>query len=175
MALIEIYHVVADMFDVDPDWTNAIVEGTLVTLNANGLVAISNATDRVLGVAGDTLSNAQSGTPYAADVVVSGSGATRSTANRVSDMFNETLSSSLMTVYHGGGRFATDVFTAGLTFVPAQALYSDATGHVTNVNGGGNIIGSVAAAPAAWPSGVPGTVVEQSMSLGNYLDFILNI
>ena len=175
MALIEIYHVVADMFAVDPDWTNAIVEGTLVTLNANGLVAISNATDQVLGVAADTLSNAQSGTPYSANIIVSGSGATRQTENRVSDFYNETLSSSLMTVYHAGGRFGSDVFVAGLNYVPAQALYSNATGHLTNVNGTGTLVGHVVSAPAGWPSGVPGTVVDQSMSLGTYIDFILNI
>jgi len=175
MALIEIYHVVADMYPVDPAWTTAIIEGTLVTLDANGLVAISNATDRVIGVAGDTLSNTVSGTPYAANVIVSGSGATRQTENRVSDFFNETLASSLMTVYHSGGRFASDVFVAGLVFVPSIALYSDANGHFTNVNGGGNVVGTTVAAPAAWPSGVPGTTVAQSLSLGTYLEFILDV
>lgn len=178
MALIEIYHVVADMFDVDPDWTNAIIEGTLVMLNANGLVelATGGATTRALGVAADTLSNNQSGTPYAANIIISGSGATRQTENRVSDFFNETLSSSLMTVYHSGGRFASDIFVAGLNYVVGTALYSDATGHFTNVvAANAQIVGTTLAAPAAWPSGVPGTVVDQSMSLGTYIDFKLEI
>jgi hypothetical protein len=98
-----------------------------------------------------------------------------STQNRVSDFFNEALASSLMTVYHAGGRFASDQFVAGLTYVPAQVLYSNAAGLLTNVNGGGNIVGRVVAAPQAWPSGVPGTDVAQSISLGTYLDFILNV
>ena len=178
MALIEIYHVVADMFDVDPDWTAAIVEGTLVMLNANGLVAIATGalTTRTLGVAADTLSNAVSGTPYAANIIVSGSGATRQTSNRVSDFFNETLASSKMTVYHSGGRFATDVYVAGENNVIGEALYSDGVGHLTNTpSGNSQVVGTTLVAPAAWPSGVPGTVVEQSMSLGTFIDFKLEI
>jgi len=175
MALIEQYHVVADQYPVDPDWTTAIEEGSLVTIDANGLVALCNATFRVLGVAGDTLSSSASGTPYAANIIVSGSGAARSTENRVSDFFNETLASSLMTVYHSGGRFATDQYVTAVTFAPRDILYSNAAGLFTNVNGGGTVVGTCVAAPSLYPSGVPGTAVDQSMSLGTFLDFILDI
>ena len=178
MALIEIYHVVADMFDVDPDWTTAVVEGVLVMLDANGLVTLATggANTRALGVAADTLSNTTSGTPYAANIVVSSSGATRATENRVSDMFNETLASSLITVYHSGGRFASDQFVSTASYVIGRPLYSSALGVFTSVaSANAQIVGTVLAAPALWPSGVPGVAVQNSMSLGTYLDFKLEI
>jgi len=178
MALIEIYHVVADMYDVDPDWTTAIIEGDLVMLDANGLVTLATggAATREIGVAGDTLSNTTSGTPYAANIVVSGSGATRTTENRISDMFNETLASSLMTVYNSGGRFATDRYVTTVTYVVGTALYSNAVGQFTNVASASTlVVGTVVAAPAAWPSGVPGVAVQNSMTLGTYLEFRLEI
>ena len=181
MSLIEIYHVIADMFPVDPDWTDRILEGHLVTLDANGLItmatgAVNTAT---LGICADTLSNNGTGTPYSqwpfGTVIVGSQGSRWGTTNRVSDFFNETLASGLMTVYHGGGRFASDNYDE-LNYIPGQALYSTGAGHLTNVaSANGQIVGRVAAEPELWVSGVPGTDVNQSISLGNYIDFVLAI
>jgi hypothetical protein len=178
MALIEIYHVVADMYDVDPDFTTDLVEGMCVRLAADGTVAPANTSNPVFGIAGDTQSDTQAGTPYAADLTIGADGAAqRSTQNRVSDFYNETLASGKMTVYTGGGKFATDQYDTTDSYTPGAALFTDDDGQLT-VDGTGtddfNIIGRVAAAPAAYPSGVPGTdTTDGSLSLGTFLTFIL--
>ena len=94
----------------------------------------------------------------------------------LSDFFNETLASSLMTVYHSGGRFASDRYVAGVVYAVGQALYTNGAGQLTNVASANvQILGTVLATPAAWPSGVPGVAVQNSMSLGDYIDFKLEI
>ena len=114
MALIEIYHVVADMYAVDPDWTSseAIIEGQWVALETVSITVYAKratgVSDVVIGVSADTMSTTQAGTPYAAQVLVNPAGQQRWTQNRVSDYFNETLASGRITVYTSGGKFATD-------------------------------------------------------------------
>jgi hypothetical protein len=180
MALIEIYHVVADMYDVDPDWTNAeaIIEGQWVALESvSGSIYAKRADgtdERIIGIAGDTMSNTTSGTPYATAVLVNPAGNTRQTENRVSDMFNETLASGKITVYNAGGKFATDQVRSGVTFTVGQALYCDAAGNTTNADAGNaQIVGICVDPVSAYPSGVPGTDVEGSISLGNYLTILI--
>lgn len=179
MALIEIYHVVADMYAVDPDWTaaEAIIEGqwvALETISSNVYAKRADgSTELVIGVAGDTMSTATAGTPYAAQVLVNPAGATRWTQNRVSDYFNETLASGLITVYTSGGKFATDQYAA-VTFVAGTRLYVDANGDLTNVDAGNAQVVAICVAPIAmYPSGVPGTDIDGSMSLGNFVTFKL--
>lgn len=181
MALIEIYHVIADMYPLDPDWlgTPEILEGTLMTLDAAGFATTCDGTtDRCIGIAGDTSSNATSGTPYAASLIINGAGATRQTENRVSDFFNETLASGKITIYHSGGTFATDLFETGVEVdAPPHLLYASANGYLQDADAGnGQIVGTMTAAVQAWDSGVPGTdTAHGSMSLGDYVTFKLEV
>ena len=185
MALIEIYHVVADMYPVHDQ---TIREGMCVRLDAAGQVVPAIATGAVLGIAGDSTvvsaSNASKSTPYSAQLTIGANadGTVRSTQwtqNRVSDAFNETLASGKMTVYNSGGKFATDQYdTAVLTYTPASGvagdLYSTAAGLLTNTDGGGYQVGRCVAAPTAYPSGVPGTdTTDGSLSLGTFITFVL--
>jgi hypothetical protein len=181
MALIEIQHVVADMYPVDPDWagTPDLIEGQIVRLTTAGYARpdASNNNDAI-GIAGDTQSNDTAGTPYSASLIVNSAGATRQTSNRVSDFFNETLASGKMTVYNGGGRFATDQFEDLVsTANPGAALYSSANALLTTngTPGTDQLIGRVAAAVADYPSGVPGITVDGSTTLGEFVEFILLI
>lgn len=184
MALIEVYHVVADQYDVDPDFSADIVEGMLVQIGVSaGKTVVSPAdTSGVLGVAGDTQSSTTAGTPYAADLVIGSTGSvgspsanTRSSQNRVSDMFNETLASGKVTVYTGGGTFKTDQVADAITIVPGEKLYSDAAGKFTNV-AAGDVVGMATSAIQAEPSGVPGTdTTDGSLSLGNFVTFKLSL
>jgi len=179
MALIPVQHVVADQFNVDPDWdftTNGTIEaGQLVELSGAGFVQlVDTAGDRPLGIAGDNLMNAGGGTPYSASLTI-GAGGNRqtSTQNRVSDFFNETVASALLTVYNGGGRFLTDQY-ADLSYSPNDQLYADANGDFSNTSAGSAVVvGVCVTVPGAYPSGVPGTDVSGSITLGNYLELIL--
>jgi hypothetical protein len=180
MALIEIYHVVADMYDVDPNWTIDVVEGMLVSQNVTtGHIQVGNgATDRILGVAGDTQSTTTSGTPYAAQLIINGAGQQRWTENRVSDFFNETAASGRITVYNSGGKFATDQYVTTETLPYGHVLYCNTAGLFTETIpvAGATEVGTVVAPPAAWDSGVPGTdLTNGSMTLGTYLTFVLDI
>ena len=176
MALIEEYHVVADMYPVDEDNNPNIIEGMLVRLNANGDAILANgaATTFAVGVAGDSSENSQGHTPYASNLVINSQGNTRSTSNRVSDFYNETAASNLITVYNSGGKFSTDQYVAA-TYVPGQRLYSNANGLWTNAAGVSvDICGICVVAPRDYPSGVPGTgTPDGSISLGDYMTFIL--
>ena len=183
MALIEIYHVVADMYPVDADWDGTnFLEGQMVSLSALGEAQPATNATFVIGVAGDTQSNTTSATPFGSQVnadgstglIINGAGATRQTSNRVSDFFNETLASGRMTVYNSGGKFATDLFEADVdAAVPGDLLYSSANGLLTTV-AGLNIAAVCVAAVQAWDSGVPGVdTANGSMSLGDYVTFKL--
>jgi len=177
MALIEILHVCADMFEVDPDWTavDAIIEGewvSLQTVSGNVYAERADGVHEVIGIAGDTMSDTTAGTPYAANVSVASNARQRSTQNRVSDYFNETLASGKITVYHSGGRFATDQL-GNVTFAAGQPVYADANGNTTNVATAAGIVGIALGAAGAFPSGVPGTTIQGSMSLGTYLEFVM--
>ena len=143
MALIEIYHIVADMYPVDADWTTPIIEGECVMLDANGNVARATGAGATwcVGLAGDTMSTnvptaASPHTPYSAALTLNAAGRTRWTQNRVSDAFNETLASGMLTVYNGGGKFATteyELLSAGsvINYAVANPLYSSAIGNLT--------------------------------------------
>lgn len=184
--LIPLYYTIPDYVDVNPNWVTQILQGTVLTtttVGTNTYVAAATATSTVLGLAGDTLSNTTAGIPYAANVVIGSTGTiaspnanVRSTENRVSDLFNETIASGKMTVYHGGGRFADDQYDTTQSYSTGQKLYSNASGLVTNVSGGGDRIGTVILTPQAYPSGVPGTgTASGSTSLGTFLTFSLII
>ncbi|MFW6172962.1 MAG: DUF2190 family protein [Elusimicrobiota bacterium] len=181
MAIIPVHHVIADNFNIDPDWSftvdGEILAGMAVTLDADGYVDFVTAAGNVaFGLAGDTLSDSTASTPYADDLAVGADGAgSRSTQNRVPDFYNETLASGKMTIYHGGGRFMTDQYEAGDTFAVGDSVYSSTDGEISTTEGTGNVLGIVAAAPAAYPSGVPGTDIDGSISLGTYLDLILRV
>jgi hypothetical protein len=184
MALIEIYHVVADMYPVDPEVLVAseIIEGTLMTLSSGGFAEVCSNKTRCIGIAGDTQSNMGTNavgpnTPYAASLIINGAGATRVTENRVSDFFNETLASGKITIYHSGGTFATDLFESTVDSAdPPAALYSSENGYLTTASGNGQVVGTVTAAVQAWDSGVPGVNTSNgSMSLGDYVTFKLEV
>jgi len=177
MALIEIYHVVADQIAIDQNTTEDIVEGRCVNVGNDGNVDLAGADELVYGIAGDTRADGTAGTPYADDIIMGARGGlSRSTQNRVSDFFNETGASGFMTVYTSGGKFATDQFEGSRedNLVPGTVLYSSANGRLTDL-GANNPVGSVVSAPANYPSGVPGTDTgtDGSISLGTYVIFKL--
>lgn len=188
MGLIEIYHVVADQIEVDPDFATDTVEGMVVGLTTSGTKTVAapsstGGTTNAYGLAGDTQSNTQAGTPYAADLVIGANGPvtnpvarTRSTGNRVSDLFDETLASGLITVYTGGGKFATDQYDTTASYTVGAAVQVSATAGIVTSGGGGATLGVIVEAPKAYPSGVPGTdTTDGSLSLGNYLTFKLTV
>lgn len=179
MALIPVYHVVPSYYPVDPDYDIAvsgeIVMGRLVNLDANGFVRLATGADTTtdaLGIAGDSLANSTGYTPYSADLVISGTGATRSTSNRVSDFFNETAGSGQMTVYHSGGEFWTDQY-ANIGAAPGAPLYASTGGSFSdNASASGTVVARLIEGPSGYPSGVPGVdgdSVSQSISLGDFI------
>jgi hypothetical protein len=188
MALIERYHTVASVLSVDRDSANDIIEGMCVQLATSGgatvVQRVDGATNTCMGIAADSFDQDGGNHPYSETVVVSGTGGTRSTQNRVSDMFDETVASGQITVYTGAGEFFTDQYDTADTFTPGDALFAEANGLVS-VTSAGNQIGRVIAAPTAYPSGVPGaddtpenattTAINGSTSLGDFLHFQLNI
>jgi len=181
MALIEIYHVVADMYPIADDQT--IREGMCVNLNANSQIELANvAGERCIGIAGDSTAlsaNASNlSTPYSSNLTLGANGANRSwTQNRVSDLAgNETLASNMITVYNGGGKFATDQYSATITtWTPMAPLYTDANGQLSTTAGANVQVGVLTQGPSAYPSGVPGTDVTGSISLGDFITFVLTI
>ena len=181
MALIEIYHVVADMYPIADDQT--IREGMCVNLNANSQIELANvAGERCIGIAGDNTvlsgSATNLATPYSSQLTLGAGGANQSwTQNRVSDLAgNETIASDKITVYNGGGKFATDQYASTITtWTPMAPLYADANGQLTTAAGAGNVVGVLTQGPAAYPSGVPGTDVQGSISLGDFITFVLTI
>jgi len=187
MSLIVLQHTIADNFQVNPAWTVALdgplYQGSLVGLDSSSYVKLAGLSDG-LGIAGDSIADEYQTTAYSAQLVISPSGATRWTQNRIDNYFNETLASGYMTVYTTGGRFATDQFVSGLTYTPGTTLYSNGAGLFTSVQapavGSVNTrrVGYVLDAPGAYPSGVPGAdspSVDLSMSLGTYLIVQLSI
>jgi hypothetical protein len=173
MALVEIFHVVADQYDVSS--SADITEGMVVMQNSSGeiIAATGGASTRALGVAGDTKSSAPGLPAVSADAGVN------DFVNRVSDPFvNETAASGKMTVYHAGGTFATDQYDTGVTFAVGEALYSNASGALTNVSSANSqVVGTVVAVPGPFPSGVPGTDtgLNGDISLGTFIQFKLEL
>ena len=192
MALIEKYHVIAAVYDVDPN-SAEIKEGMLVALNgANGVRRVTTGDDnKVLGVSGDTFSTSASAMPGVGTGYISG-GSEVSFQNRVSDYFDETKASGKITVYFGGGEFATDQYVDGnvdSTKVGAYLIADEGTG---TLKYGGADIGTLYTAgtpPVAMltkaagfaPSGVPGTDLNGDMALGSekandqYIEFKLMV
>jgi hypothetical protein len=176
MALIEEYHVVADMYSVDSDTNPNLIEGQVVTLNADGEAIQCDTSSRPIGVAGDSSESSGGHTPYSADLIISPQGQSRSTSNRVTDFFEETAASGHMTVYNSGGKFWTDQFNASDNYTPGDALFCDANAQFTTVDTGSQTQVAVCVkAPEDYPSGVPGTQVNGHNSLGSFMNFIIVI
>ena len=173
MALVEIFHVVAAERAVASG--ESIKEGQVVSLNTSGEVVLQNGTSNqkyAYGIAGDTKSTSASAMP----------GISSGWQNRVSDYFDETKASAKMTVYHGGGEFATDQFaanvssaTAGTALYGYNGLLDTNDGHSTST-----IIARVLKAAGTYPSGVPGVDLNGDMALtgdnsNTYVEFQLLI
>jgi hypothetical protein len=166
MALIPLYFPVVDSFDIDPD-TLDIKQGMLVALNGNaGVRRVTTGDDaKVLGLAGDTKSDTASSMP----------GISSGWQNRASDRFDETRASGKLTVYHSGGTFATDQFvdttmdTAGVYLIADEStgtLKYGGTDPHTLLNAGTPPVAMLLVAAGAYPSGVPGTDVNNDAELG---------
>ena len=180
MALIPLYHVVPSYYDIDATTlaavgTTPIKMGMFIGLDATSGGAIiadgTTAAKYAMGIAGDSVGTSSDYTPYAADLVISSGGATRRTQNRISDYFNHSAGSGKLTVYHSGGEFLTDQYTG--SFTPGCIVYCNASGLAAN--SGTQIVGRCVVAPTAYPSGVPGTDVAGSITLGTYLRVKLSI
>ena len=175
--LIPVYFTVAGQFKMNNATPTAIAAGQCLKLNEDGnldvFVSVANATDNVVGIAGDTfkLDSPASASGYAADVVINAGGDTTRSQNRISDMYKETLGSGMMTVYSGAGTFRTDQYTG--TPDIGDPIYSNANGLITDVSGGGTRVGTCVGSAKAYPSGVPGTDIEGSTSLGTLITFNL--
>jgi hypothetical protein len=184
MALIPKFHILAAHYPVASG--QEIVAGQWVKLNANGEVekAEGASGELVIGVAGDTKSYRYSGLPETNDAGIGGGGTFDVNGNpvpatltdaafqtRVSDGFDETKASGRMTVYHSGGVFASNEFdTASGGIGVNDPLYVNASGNLTKTPGF-QIVAYCTVAPGPYESGVPGTDINGSMSLGSYLEF----
>jgi len=190
MAIIERYHTVASVLTNNRDSSNDILEGMGVELvrvaTKTEVQRKATATNICIGLAGDSFDQDAGNHPYSESVVVSGAGGTRSTQNRVSDLFDETVGSDKITVYTGPGEFFTDQYDTARGYTPGVALYCNASGLITDDDSSmGNQIGRVIASPEAYPSGVPGvddtpenaqtSAINGSTSLGDFLHLQLNI
>lgn len=177
MALIPVYFTVAGMFPIDNSSATAIDPGTCLTLvadvNGDPQVRIADADDIVIGIAGDgyKLDSLTNPVNYAADIVINAQGDTTRSQDRINDLYKETLGSSLMTVYSGAGTFRTTTYVGSPDV--GTKLYSNSVGKLTITNAGGSLVGHCVHAAKAYPSGVPGTDIEGSTSLGTYLTFNL--
>lgn len=171
MALIEKYHVVAASRAVASGQT--ISEGQVVSLNSAGSVVIQSASNVIpYGIAGDTKSTAASSMP----------GIASGWQGRVSDYYDETKASAKMTVYHSGGEFATDQFSANVASATIMdPLYANAGLLCTAAEStSSGIVARLVQAAGSYPSGVPGVDTNGDMSLGGdnsntYLEYKLVI
>jgi hypothetical protein len=197
MALIPKFHTAVAMFPVDPadvtlinagssDATYGIYAGQVVGLTSAGYVkhaTASNASPTILpiGMAGDSLAVSAGHTAYQDSILVSAGGSKKSTQNRVTDYFNETLGSGLLTVYITGGEFYTDMFLSTDTFTVGAKVYANPTAAYTTANAGlvtcsttsnASQIGVLTTGITQFPSGVPGVDSGQSgdysMALKSY-------
>jgi hypothetical protein len=179
MALIEKFHVVASHHPVG---ASAIIEGQLVKIDSSGDIVPHAGSGTVLGVAGDTKSTDTVGLPGAADSVVIGAvNTTQDTVNRVSDLYggrDETGASGRMTVYHGGGEFATDQFETDVTSAAVGDLLYGSTGSKLQAASLGDAVAVLTRAAGAYESGVPGVDINGDIALGGdnsnqYIEFKL--
>jgi len=184
MALIEIQHVIAGDYPVNPSTNPSLLEGKVVKLDTGGYVVAAGANEAYpLGIAGDSSTAATKGgvslggTPYANTLIINGAGSKRGTSNRISDFFDETAASGKITVYQNGGIFASDQVDSTLVVAaptPGTALGVAANG-LLKVYASGAVVGIVTKAYGAEPSGVTGTDVNSSISLGNYIEFKMSL
>lgn len=176
MALIPRFHVVADELPVDS--SAEIIMGSFVKLDADGNVvqATGAGSEYAYGVAGDTKSASTAGIPSTNDAVLGAAGTSQSFVNRASDgLTDETKASAKITIYHSGGKFATDQYDTTGTYTPGAALYVGASGKLqTSDAGSGQVVARVVS-EGAYPSGVPGVDVDGDITLGDYLVFKLVI
>ena len=184
MALIEEYHVVADMYPVS---SSAVTAGMIVALNGSGQIVPAPTGTAIgssaIGVAADSsLTSAGQTTAYSAQVTIGADGAAqRWTENRISDFYDETVASQKITVYNGGGKFwiSEDLFDAAANITPGTALgISGTTAGEWEENSvaDDDICGIAVGSNGAYDSGVPGTETSDgSMSLGNYVPLILRL
>jgi len=183
--LVPVHFTVAGQFKINNATSQpAIVQGTLLTLGAVGdesyVEAVNNTADYVVGVAGDNFRFDQAATKhlgYAADIVINSAGDTTRSMNRINDLYKDTLGSGLMTVYSGVGTFRTTVYdTTVVTWTLSEPLYTNAAGEITNVpSASAQVVGRLVGKPQKFPNGVPGVDVQNSMSLGTFLTFTLNV
>ena len=188
MALIPQYHVVADMYPVDPATNPDIVEGMWVMLDSDGFAvkAAGGAATYAIGIAGDSSEASTGHRPYSADLIIGAAVRTgsdpedvaaqaRSTDNRVSDYFNHTAASGKITVYAGGGKFSTDQYVTAraASINPGDPLYVSTGALLTDqASTNKQVVGICTITPSAYDSGVPGTeTLNGSMSLGSYVTF----
>lgn len=174
MAVIPQFHVVADSMPIEPGIQ--VIEGMLVKMTTDGNVnlCVGSTTERPLGIAGDTKSTSVSGLPATNN---SSQGAF---VNRVSDSFDETKASGMMTVYHSGGRFATDQYESGAiaAYNPGVPLYASSASKFTTDNPGSGavVVGTLITAPGPFASGVPGLDINGSLQLtGSYITLKLTV
>jgi hypothetical protein len=193
MPLIPKYHSVVGQYPLDPSDisavnsgtnTNAIIQGMVVGLNTSGYVKKatgSGGSAPPIGLAADTLHSARGYNAYSDSLVVNSAGARKYTQNRVSDYFNETLGSGLMTVYLVGGEFYTDQ-VSGAVASAGLALYAEnaGTGLVTTTSSSNVQVGRTTTGLINYPSGVPGvdggSASDYSMPLATrFVGFILSV
>ena len=155
MALVEIFHVVAADRVVATGET--IKEGQIVSLNSDGEVVIQSVTNPICyGIAGDTKSTSASAMP----------GIVQGWQNRVSDGFDETKASGMMTVYHSGGEFATDQFSANVANAAVMTPVYAVDGVLETIDAyTGGLVGYVIKACGTYPSGVPGVDINGDAAL----------
>lgn len=173
MALIPEFHVIADHYPVDSTVTD-LIEGMWVMLSSstgNAIKATGANGTRAIGIAADTKSTSISGLPATNN---SSQGAF---VNRVSDSFDETKASGRMTVYTTGGKFATNEYDLSVNnWAVGNALYVNASALLTNVaSANAQVVGTLVAIPGPFASGVPGIDINGSITLGNYLEFKMEI
>ena len=189
MAIRELFPVIIDEYEVDPDWDfdvdGRVIAGSVVALQSSGTnvyIKLCTTSDEPIGLAADSLtdraptSDSDIQRPYQDNVIVNRQGATQYTSNRVADFYNETKASGKMSVYHGGGTFATNQYDTADSLLVGDKLYSNVDGDVSKVNAGSQTVVAVVVKPVgAIESGVPGTDISGSISLGNFLTLQLRI
>lgn len=167
--LIEVYHVVADQYPVSS--TEADIEaGNAVAINSDEEIVLSDAddsTNTTIGIAGDAKGTEGPTTDYSKQVIMGAGSTEKYTQNRVSDFYNETLGSDMITVYSGGGKFyiSDDVFSSAATVSPGDHLDPAANGELAIDNSPDVDIAVAVGSASAYPSGVPGTDTDGHMQL----------
>lgn len=194
MALIPKYHTTVAMFPVDPadvalinagssDLTYGVYAGQAVGLTSGGYVKHATNTSGILpiGLAGDSLAVSSAHTAYQDSILISAGGTKKTSQNRVSDYFNETLGSGLISVYTGTGQFWTDMYVSSASFTVGGKVYSAGVATYITTNAGfltndssssANLIGICTSGPVQYPSGVPGvdggSSSDYSLGLASY-------